>query len=786
MASKVIYPPTVSSYIPAFENGPNAVCRVYFSLSKFNSRADFQSVHISVTKQGSGASVVNKQDAPPRYRATGIILNAQAIQVESNLYYVDITSEDVKQSNNQNKSWETGWIYKIQIRLSGVNYDGVTKQSSWINDNANNFSEWSTVCVTKVIGVNKVTIPLFNYSSTDDSANSNVVLNLSTLDITGSYSNTDTSEMLYSYQMKLLQNNEVLEDSGILYPNQYINSNQFNYLFRKALQEGDYIYEMDYETHNKYQGSIQIRFSFNHFNVKEMPLNLLSAETGAESTIYEEEEEGRVGLQLEVPAGISFFGNVCLRRASELSEYTEWEDIKIIPITHKMMAEDYKYPIIYDYTAISGIRYKYGIQMIDEYDTRGSLQVIEEPIKREYLFSYILGENEQQLKLRFDNAISNFKITVGDFKTDTIGGQYPFITRNGNMKYKTFGLSGLISYNMDEANLFLGKEFMGREAEGLYDYTYEREFRAKVLEFLYSDKPKLFKSPTEGNILVRIMDVQTDPNKTLNRMIYSFSANAHEIAEPTLKNYLEYNLTSISEANSDYQILGYQTQIGQYSKTYTLGDDILKLICNQHTYQTGDTSFKVKGITNLRLTIDGKPLSVGGWELNINSNKILLPGFLNTFEPELDFTTKDTISISKDAQVKTIDIIVDYEYTIEERIIIPKIEKTLSYAYHLGQLSETYATETSLYREIINKYYIESDTHFRYNRSILKIVIEAPTGTSFTIKYTDSTEQIVFIEETGLLVLNDVQDIEDIICNDEASILVDYLCQVAQGTYREE
>jgi hypothetical protein len=41
---------------------------------------------------------------------------------------------------------------------------------------------------------------------------------------------------------------------------------------------------------------------------------------------------------------------------------------------------------------------------------------------------------------------------------ETIGGQYPFIFRNGNVKYKEFSIGGLISYLMDEKEAFLTTE----------------------------------------------------------------------------------------------------------------------------------------------------------------------------------------------------------------------------------------------------------------------------------------------------------------------------------------
>lgn len=781
MASKVLYPPIVNSYMPAFVAKEGAICRVYFSLSKFNSRSDFQSVHISVTKQGSGASVVKKQDAAPRYRITGIILNAKPVKVESNLYYVDILSEDVGK-------WEVGWIYKVQIRFSMVDYEGVVTQPTWLNANASNFSEWSTVCTIKTIGKNQITIPMFNYDNLNPTFNTNLILNASTLNITGSYSNEDTSEMLYSYQMKLLCNNEVLEDSGVLYPNQYINANQFNYLFKRALEKNDnYTFLLEYETNNKYIGKCEIDFAAQNFDEHELPFTLLTAETGAETTVYEEEEEGRVGLQLSIPAGSSYFGNVCIRRSSELNNYSDWEDIKILTFTHEELEEDFIYPVVYDYTATSGINYKYGIQYINEYDMRGSLQIIEEPIKREYQFSYLLGENEQQLKLKFDNSLSNYKRNVSDAKVDTIGGKHPFITRNGNMNYKSFSLSGLISYNMDEANLFLQKDFIGREAEGLYDYTFEREFREEVLNFLYSDKPKLFKSPTEGNLLVRLMNVSTTPNKTLNRMIYSFSAEGYEIAEPTLENYLEYGFTSVGEANSDYQNLGQSEHIGQYNQLYRLGDNIIKSICQKHNSKTSESVQKVVKITDLSITIDDEPLaSVGGWELNINGKKILMKAPNNVFEPGIEFTNEDVVSISPDPQIKALNIIVDYKYTIEEKRIVHKIKKTSSYIKTIGQICNTYPAGSVLLSSIAAKYYIESDSYFRYIHKFDKICIEAEPGTPFAILYPDYSLQQIMVGDTGVLMIDHPQDIGEIGCYTNCEVLIDYGCQITQGTYKEE
>jgi hypothetical protein len=38
---------------------------------------------------------------------------------------------------------------------------------------------------------------------------------------------------------------------------------------------------------------------------------------------------------------------------------------------------------------------------------------------------------------------------------DTLGGKYPFIFRNGNVNYKEFPISGLITLLSDENSLFM-------------------------------------------------------------------------------------------------------------------------------------------------------------------------------------------------------------------------------------------------------------------------------------------------------------------------------------------
>ena len=112
------------------------------------------------------------------------------------------------------------------------------------------------------------------------------------------------------------------------------------------------------------------------------------------------------------------------------------------------------------------------------------------------------------------------------------------------MWYRMFSISGTIASQMDEEGLFFNREkyynrinyddnnFPIIDINSKYqeyaqqhqlsnrDFTLERDFRNEVLKFLGDGKPKLYKSPSEGNIIVRLTDISAMPNQNLNKLIY--------------------------------------------------------------------------------------------------------------------------------------------------------------------------------------------------------------------------------------------------------------------------
>lgn len=275
-----------------------------------------------------------------------------------------------------------------------------------------------------------------------------------------------------------------------------------------------------------------------------------------------------------------YYGSYLLSRASDADNYTTWFNVARFRLDDQVPS-DYS---IEDVTIEHGRKYKYALQQYNIwglYSARIISDIYEAKFEDAFLF-----DGEKSLRIRYNPSVDSFKTTILEQKTDTIGGKYPFITRNGATYYKEFPLGGLLAQEIDEPNYFVddGKVEWHRHAttdnpdsipEDAYrDYhmfsdsniALERNFKLKVLEWLNNGKPKLFKSPYEGNYIVRLMNVSLTPVKELGRMLHSFTSTAYEIAECTYDNLVAYGFIDVA-IPSDL--------IGLWS-SYDLSDDKYK------------------------------------------------------------------------------------------------------------------------------------------------------------------------------------------------------------------
>lgn len=280
-------------------------------------------------------------------------------------------------------------------------------------------------------------------------------------------------------------------------------------------------------------------------------------------------------------------GNFILLRASHKDNYNHWEKLVDFQIYNWQYGENGKnsiFDIYKDYLIEQGTSYKYAIQAYHQheysYKSDGETKKKNVTIYSTKVINVngaiytdfedmFLFDGERQLKIRFNSKIGGIKPVLLESKIDTIGGKYPFFFRNGNVNYKEFSLSGLISMISDQENNFTlndiyyypSPELIHIDTElSSYNYQKEREFKLKVLSWLTNGKEKVLKAPGEGNYIVRLMNSSLQPNDTLGRMLHSFTSTAYEVADYDFKNLKTFNF--IGQPQTIKRISGSKTLSG--------------------------------------------------------------------------------------------------------------------------------------------------------------------------------------------------------------------------------
>ena len=201
-----------------------------------------------------------------------------------------------------------------------------------------------------------------------------------------------------------------------------------------------------------------------------------------------------------------------------------------------------------------GIKYFYLFSNIDA--TKEEVFEIEDKNSVQADFEDIfLSDATKSLRIRFNPKVSTFKTIFQEQKIDTIGGRYPIFVRNGNLKYRELALSGLISSDMDDffSNNLISFENQTRGATpgeknnltllNSRDKFYnERKFKLEVEAWLTNGWPKLFRSPQEGNYIIRLMNVSLSPMEQLSRLLHTFSATGYELDSCTYDNLKKWEI----------------------------------------------------------------------------------------------------------------------------------------------------------------------------------------------------------------------------------------------------
>lgn len=787
-----LYPPILPSYVPAFNcEFQGASVAVFFKLSAYNTISEIKQAHVAVRFQSNNASALKDEYLNDIAVAdVHVVDNPESTDYP---YYISLSGNYLIKNG-----FQPGYIYKVQIRLSTVAY--VKDKSSnnpspfdspslsFINENLAHFSEWSTVCLLKgiippTIGIKELEIGSSDLENELDDEHLTLLAGDSTF--TGRCAlPTDSDESPKLWRMKLYQEQDdkfiLIGDSDERSFNSYDYLSEssdnvivFSHNFKRQLEDSNnYKINLEVETRNGYRLSKEYNFDV----VQNINFDFYPTLTATMNN-----EEGYVHFTVENNTVISAV--LTLRRSSALSNFEIWEDLTNTSIKNSIVNIAFD-----DFTVESGVVYQYGVQVRDKNHRRGVL-LKSNRVMGDFEFSYLLGHSKglsdttTQLKLKFNNNITNFANTIIESKQDPIGSKYPFISRNGNTYYKTFSISGLISYYMDEAELFTSRkktygayldyvDSFNTSRNGIkrslmstsdnliqnpdvlydeaYDYTYEKDFRNQVMDFLYDGKPKLYKSATEGNILVRLMDISFTPNEQLGRLVYDFTATAIEIDEVTLDNLNKYNIQSIEPFSADLQYTSSHIgQLNSWETVFNAGVNIHTLINRKH--HIGETWEDVKysggDITYLKISFESPPYlidmrskrpagntvvpsewAVMGWLINYSGKTILVTYPNNIYELKGEnVRIKSNLNISFPAKVEaTIDYVIEIE---QEPAEWDKVLTKISFSNKMGQIYKSFSSNENFINTILYRYLYDEDKWVQKVNNIYSLDIEAEPGT---------------------------------------------------------
>ena len=435
--------------------------------------------------------------------------------------YVD-SNGDLKNYENILNKLTVGSFYKVQ--LAYIDKRGIV-------------GYYSTVAIIKYTSQPTVEIAEFDLNKT----------NINPSNYLGIYKNlNDPSEKAYKYRFNLYtKDGQLLETSDWRFHNSYedtsltqsIDSYILNYALNKNI-----LYKIEYQviTNNGLQ--------LNSPRYLLMEAESISPEFNGALHVNLNYENACIELGMsgqKMPDGQERIvtGAFLLSRASSLDNYATW-----LPISNfRMSGEKPSSFLLKDYTIMQGVTYIYSLQQFNDYGIYSN-RILSKYVEAQFEDAFLF-DGQRQLRIRFNPKVASFKTVVQESKKNTLGSRFPYIFRNGATYYKEFPISGLISYYMDENESFLSKE------KDLYitdwkattdivdeNVLLERLFKLKVMEWLNDGKPKLFKSPQEGNYIVRLMNCSLTPIDTVSRMLHTFNCQATEIAEYTPENLITYKL----------------------------------------------------------------------------------------------------------------------------------------------------------------------------------------------------------------------------------------------------
>lgn len=780
-----LYPPIFkTAYAPAFADE----CRVYFAISNYNNLddIDINKVQVIVQNQKTNQSVLKKESYPSGIKIASLKTDLE--RAGDDRYYIELMDSDIEGKTG----FSYNQYYKVQIRFTAKNkqvknISNSQKIDNWLNETLQYFSQWSTVVLIKPVSRLKISLKYFEQESQSNTLTTN---SFTVLGQVKHEADSDREE-LKNYRISVYtEDGELLEDSGQLLFNE---DNQIQYHCRYNFQNGDYKIKVSVLTKNLY-------FQQQVFDFQVSAVAYTNFEAVISADIDNKNACAVISVKKDLMVGLNT--NIVIQRTSNKEGFKYWQDVYTTSIpANSILNFTWR-----DYTIESGVWYKYRVSKRNQQNFRSIPIEIKNPIMADFE-DIFLTNTEGQLKIRFDPQINNFSKVVSESLVETIGSQYPFIRRNGKVGYKTFSISGTISYltdigsNLmhasktqlygDSANLY--KEYNQQNNINLYnDITQEKVFRDKVLDFLYENNVKLYKSSTEGNLLVKLMNISLTPNNTLSRQIYSFTCTAYEIDTFNYNNCIKYFIQDPGQyVQEDILLIQrygqlYYPNLSVYypqedeSKHFNNNDlyfgagQILSTLIKQkyQTLTSEDIDININKLSYLKITLTSPPYLIGvienqpyritdstsvanavysGHIVKINGVPIIInkDGIYQLSNDDTAVTSLQFISPYEQG-------VIDFEVYIEESEKQKVDFKGYNSFNKIGQLWGTFSffdsLKENLCNNITNRYLFTNDSYEQEVQQINGIRFQAEPGTVIFVRENqDGQYEKHILNETGLL-----------------------------------
>lgn len=215
-----------------------------------------------------------------------------------------------------------------------------------------------------------------------------------------------------------------------------------------------------------------------------------------------------------------------------------------------------------DYLIESHAVYFYSFRAVSKYESYGKIFNSKEALNT-YDVDWLISDPHTHIAI-LNSKISSITYNSKDGVVEPIGAKYAMVNRFSDLNYRSFTLTGTISSQTDlDGSLGVATrnaqkipqdiqnriEAAYKAKEGcapdslnnnmLVDLNQERLVKQHAMDILNDGRPKLFKSPTEGLMFVKLSSVQLTPNAKLSRYIADFSAKVTEIGAVT-EDVLDY------------------------------------------------------------------------------------------------------------------------------------------------------------------------------------------------------------------------------------------------------